>query len=292
MRHAHLICKASPHIFTEVIEAFKIEFINNGWKFTYENAFKRDEKMPFSDRLNIVIKAQREFSPDRLPEGSFKVLFQSEQFSKLRQFNSTPHAENWDLILDVFRSNAGHFDEPLDNTIFFPIGYHKAYTWENYSKKIFDRPAVFDMDCYSFGARTSYRMDIWRECVSPLSNNIRFGNTDLETLKYYYIMASKVNLFIDGWSPYQLPMMHCMQVLANGKMLIVITEDIHRDYSPYQSGQHFIQAHPSVAKKVIKKFLDDEDMREEFAEKMFDNIIKYHKFSHYMKEFFHRIPNG
>lgn len=282
MAHVHLLCIASEHIYTEVIFAFRRYFEEKGHLFTYEFAFKVEPKVQFSDDVNIVIKAQRKFSPDKLPKKSLKILFQSEQYSKLRAFDSMAFSENWDLILDVFQDNVERAQFASPATVrFFPIGYHRAYRRHPYS--IWVTEDQLGMDCYFFGARTNYRTTFWNKHVKPYVDNCRLANQDFGEEKYKYIVHSRINLFIPATEPYYLPTMHIMQIIANKKFLIVVS-DTPQDFAPYQPGLHFALTTTKEARHLIKAFLDYPEDRKRFQEQCFQSLTEVHSFDNYLDQ--------
>lgn len=280
MRHAHILCIATESIFTELILALKSYLRSQDFEVTYECAFKRPPQKPYSKDMNIVLKAQRPFDPDELPNWSCKVLFQSEQYAKLRHFNSMPYSKRWDLILDVFNNNVLRMKgQTFAEHRFFPIGYHEEYHINAHAN------GPSKLNCYFFGARTKSRVKFWNEIIKPIAPNSRFANTDIGFNKYVCIVNSKINLFIPGWEPYLFPTMHAMQVLANQKFLLVIS-DTPQDYSPYQIGFHFALTNKKDAPRMIKKFLNDENARHRLEDKMFADIKTKHRFVDYANEAF------
>ncbi len=272
MKHIHILCIASPHIFEEFIVVLSDCFTKRGHRVTIENAFKKDPELPYSKDINIIMKAQRLFHPSKLPRKAFNILMQTEQFSKLRQFSSKPHSEPWDLILDLFKSNIEEIRNEITCPVeFLPIGYHKGFASPQ------DNEVKKEIDCYFFGARTKYRQRIWRECVLPVSSNSIFDNQILGEEKHERIRKSKINIFIDGWTPYYLPMLHCMQILANGEFLLVITENMHQDFSPHLPWEHFFAVPPNRAKEEIKRFLGKDEFRYRFSKKSFEDLKMYYK---------------
>lgn len=280
MAHIHILCIASEHIYTEIITIFQAYFRVKGHFVSYEYAFKKEPEQPFSEDVNIIIKAQRHFDPKTLPRGSQKILFQSEQYDKLRQFDSMPYSKPWDLILDVFKDNVDRMHKvSKGRTRFLPIGYHDIYNLNRTRKPILDHHC--ELECYFFGARTKWRTAWWNENVKPISPRSRFANTDLGGKKYHNIIHSRVNLFIPGWEPYLLPTMHMMQVIANKKILLVVS-DTQQNFSPYIEGFHFALTDTKSAQEMIKKLIHGRDFRYRFESKMFDDITTNHKFENYL----------
>jgi len=281
-KHIHLICVASEHIFTEVINSFHKYFCDKGHKFTYEYAFKTTPVKKFSQDMNIVIKAQREFDPKILPSQSTKVLFQSEQFSHLRKFDSTPHSEPWDLVLEIFPNQ---FDVEMDaNTPvirYFPVGYEIFYNMQTKGVGfVEDRNCIFD--CYFFGAKTKYRVNLWHDSVLPIAPNSRFANTDIGPDKYHNIIYSKVNIFIPAWEPYYFSNMRVMQILANRKYLLVVS-DTPQDFIPYPNVKHFQVVRSIELRNFLKRLLKNPESRKQFVEEvMWPDLIANHKFSDHL----------
>lgn len=284
MKHMHVICKATPSIFTEAITALCSIFTEAGWRVTFDPAFKIEDRRKYSNNVNIVFKAQRDYTPDHLPKEAVNILFQTEQFSKLKQFNSMPYNENWDLILDVFQDNIRRVRDQIKvgKIQYLPIGYDEAYQWKE-TKGVAIRDSACINDLYFFGAKTKYRRGIWNEIVKPLGVRSLFAYDHQHNDKYKNITHSKINLFIDGWDPYLLPMMHCMQILANQKICVAITENIKQKTFPYIDGVHFIMVKPKDAKKVIQYLLKNEATRMRLAEDMFERIQENNTFSLYLK---------
>jgi hypothetical protein len=285
MKHLHIICKATPSIFSEAITAICQIFKESGWRTTFDPSFKMEDQRKYSEDVNLVVKAQRQYPPDHLPEEAVNILFQTEQFSKLREFDSMPYTENWDLILDVFSDNVRRVANQVEpgKIKYFPIGYHEAYQWkETKGRAIKDNECINDI--YFFGARTPYRRDLWDQIVTPIGGRSRFAFQDRHNEKYKYITHSKINLFIDGWDPYLLPMMHCMQILANQKTCVAITDNVDQRVRPYVKGLHFIMVKPKDAKERIRQLLFNEMTRMRFAEEMFERIQEENRFSQYLKE--------
>ena len=282
MAHVHILCIATESIFTEVITILKSYFKAKGNKVTYEYAFKIEPKMNYSQDINIVIKAQRHFDPAVLPRGSQKILFQSEQYAKLRKFESMPYSKPWDLILDVFKDNVERMHKvSKGRTRFLPIGYHDVYNLNRRKKAVQQHDCIWE--CYFFGAKTKERLKFWDEKVLPVARNSRFANTDHDDKKYENIIHSRVNLFIPGWEPYFVPTMHIMQVLANKKFLLVVS-DTPQDFAPYQSGFHFALTNAESASDMIHKLIRDVEFRERFEDKMFNNIVHQHRFDDYLDQ--------
>lgn len=284
MKHVHIMCIASDHIYTEVIDAMTSYFIRRGYRVTQQYPFKIEpNKELFSHDINIVIKAQRFFNPKQLPKSSLKILFQSEQFEKLRQFESMPHFESWDLILDVFQDNVLRIAKVAIPTVrFFPIGYDKAYDANPYKTFLHDERC--NLDCYFFGARTNHRVHLWNKYVLAVVANARLANQDIGPVKYSNIIHSKINIFMSAWEPYFVPTMHIMQILANRKFLIVVSET-PQDYYPYKNNKHFMVIKPSELKDVIKTGLKSPLLREIFVEqKMWPDLINNHRFEDYFQE--------
>ncbi len=274
--HIHILCIASAYIFTETIETLQAIFESWGYFVTTEYAFKKHpHKRLFSKYANIVFKAQRKFDMSILPERSTKILFQTEQFSKLRQFDSLPYKEPWDLILDVFSSNVRRFPKTPRHQ-YLPIGYHSNYgTMIDTIKE--------NQDVYFFGAGTKSRRELWRIIVREHLTS-RFANTDLRLTKMTNIYNSKVNLFMSAWEPYFLPMMHCIQILARGKFLLVVTENPDQDYSPFKEGLHFVAVREKDAMNSIEFWVRRDNLRKHFAQKAYKSLITNHPFEKYLKE--------
>lgn len=282
MRHVHILCIATESIFTETINIFKSYFRSLGFHVTYEYAFRVRHKMGFSKDINIVIKAQRHFEPDDLPKESLKILFQTEQYAKLRQFSSLPHQKNWDLILDVFQDNVERTEAASPAVVkFFPIGYDSEYQFPDQVISFTNRE--LPQDVYFFGARSKYRIELWNRHVKDTIYKARFANTDYEITKYMNILRTKVNVFMPAWEPYFLPTMHIMQVLANGKFLLVVS-DTSQDFEPYQAGRHFAVTTSEEFRYSLEKYVTKESFRMSFEQKMYKNITTNHKFSDYLDE--------
>ena len=281
MKHVHILCIATETIYTEVINSFKSYFRSMGYFVSYECAFKTEPKVPYSEDINIVIKAQRHFDPNTLPKESIKILFQSEQYEKLREFNSMPYSKKWDLILDVFKNNVDlSYKKSFGKIEFFPIGYDSEY-------QLLDdcefQGIKSKYNAYFFGARTKYRVGLWNKHVNGKIHSVRFANQDHDFTKYANIIKSKVNIFIPGWEPYYLPTMHIMQILANRKFLLVVS-DTPQDFYPYESGRHFALTSSTEFGSMLQRFIIDERFRDAFERTMYDDIIANHKFSDYLDE--------
>lgn len=282
MKHLHIICKATPSIFSEAIGAISKIFENSGWRVTYDPAFKVEDQEPYSQDANLVIKAQREYKPDHLPKSAVNILFQSEQFSKLRQFNSLPYSEKWDCILDVFEDNVRRVvnDDLVSRLRYLPIGFHPAYQWqETRGRPILDHDASFDV--YFFGARTRHRSEIWKNIIKKVTPVVRFAASDHNNDKYRRITHSKVNVFINGWEPYLLPMMHCMQILANRKYLLVIGDPDQNTW-PYENMKHFDIVKPSEAEGYLQMVLRHPEPRLKLADIAYEDILANHTFQKYL----------
>jgi len=285
MKHLHIICKATPNIFSEAVHAISDIFLGNGWRVTYDPAFEVEDQRPYSKDVNLVIKAQRKYTPDHLPEGAINILFQSEQFSKLRQFESMPYSENWDLILDVFYDNIERVNGcvPVGKIQYLPIGFHSAYQWPGrHGHPVPDNRSVYDV--YFFGASTTYRRKIWKEVIEPVTKLARFARSDIGAEKYTNITHSKVNIFISGWEPYLLPMMHCMQILANQKYLLAIGEDSDQLTCPFHNLKHFDFVKPNEARSYLEMVLKNEEYRRKAASISYEDIRENHTFKKYLKE--------
>lgn len=287
MKHLHIICKATPTIFNEAIRAISREFKDAGWRITYDPAFKQDDEREYSKDVNLVIKAQRKYTPDHLPKSAINILFQSEQFSKLRQFDSLPYVEGWDVILDVFSDNLRRMEGkvPAEKIRYLPIGYSDAYRWEGADGRTIP-DELCDWDVYFFGAGTKYRRKIWKKIIEPIAPRSRFAISDHNNEKYHNITHSKINVFIDGWGDgYLLPMMHCMQIIANRKWLLVITENTNQLTGPFEKYLHFDMVHPIDATEWISNFLGSgsEKSRHSAADKCYGDIRLRRRFSTYLR---------
>lgn len=290
MRHIHILCVATETIYTEVITAFtqyfeskKRRYGHQEFKVTYQYAFQREpHKELFSDDINIVMKAQRFFNPKMLPKKSLKILFQSEQFEKLREFESMPYVENWDLILDVFQDNVDRVSKiAIPKVRFFPIGYSTpAYDMQTHEGGFLEDQHC-KLDCYFFGARTKSRVKLWNKCIKPIAPNSRLANQDIGFDKYQNIIHSKINIFMPAWEPYLIPTMHLMQVLANRKFLLVVS-DTPQDCFPYMTNRHFVIVPSHSFKDAAKWMLEEEQFRKTFTDVMYRDITTKHRFNDYL----------
>jgi len=179
--------------------------------------------------------------------------------------------------MDVFQDNVQRFSQ--DNVKFFPIGYNMGYHYNPVKDHIPDGKC--DQDCYMFGARTKYRQQIWRDVIEPTTKSSVFGNDHHQHKKYDNILFSKVNLFIPAWEPYLIPTMHLMQILANKKFTLVVS-DTEQDFTPYQNGLHFMVCKSRELKDHLKWYLEHEDFRHVFAKYSFEDIYKNHRFTEYL----------
>jgi hypothetical protein len=274
-KHVHILSVASPNIFDETISAIHSVLEDWDYRVTYENAFKIKPAKPFSQYANIIFRAQRHFDMAWLPPRSKKILFQTEQYSKLRKFGTLPYSDPWDLILDVFKHNVERF-AMCEVIRYMPIGYHRSF---GYGVDAALRPEIADV--YFFGAGTRYRRETWGRLHLPYS---QFANRDFGITKEEKIYSSKVNIFISAWEPYFLPMMHCMQIIGKGKFLLAIINDTKQDFSPFKEGLHFVAVERKRSKEALNFWLKKDSLRNHFAKKAYNSISSDHLFENYLEK--------
>lgn|SRR5574343_88139 len=261
-----IILVASFEVFGELAEAMAYSLRERGHNVEIVD----DSKIRGYGDLNIVIKALRSFDHHRIP--GIRVLYQPEELWNRRERGIYDLSDGWKRVLELYPENV-KIPRGTKNVVFCPIGYSPAFEFD------LPKPDVQDIDLYFHGSMTDRRKDIASE-IEKFGYNFVCSSNEFGEARNLKILRSKIILNIKAHDLWSYGPLHVIMAQCNKRL--VMCEKTGIGYGPFVPGKHFIEWESIVdLKEKVRYYIDNEEIRLNFVESVYDDIKKNISFDSY-----------
>lgn len=212
---------------------------------------------------------------DVIPDGVFKINYQTEMFKQWEKHNTHQRCEGFDLVLDLYDIHTTFCNSK--NVEFFPAGYSPIY---DTNQKDLDL-----LDFYFVGGGTPRRNKKLPEIGKRLKDyrvKWNLGN-QWGKKRDLYIKSSKINVYLKARPKQYFAPNHMLMVLCKQKFYL--HEKCDGEYGPYKKDLHFIEF--EGLDDFIEKFeywASHDKERDAFTKRAYKDIRENHSMTKYLSE--------